>query len=259
MGTGVFGGMIFATFIAPIFVPLFFTLLARTPKPKEVVEAQHENRKPRRRRCTRTTTRRAMAPRNRNRRAIMRERERTGMKTITTRTGAAALGVAFGAALALAGCAVGPDYKRPGTALPADFDAVAAVDANAASATITSDWWKVYNDPLLNDLVGAAITGNPNMRLAIARIDEARAALRETNAAFFPEVDYAGLGARSRSGAAGGSSGNTTTTATGSAFYGNLYRLDAGVSYELDLWGKLRRASESSRASLCCRPPTRAT
>ena len=176
----------------------------------------------------------------------MRERDRTIMKTISMRRGV----VAMAAALALAGCAVGPDYKRPGTTLPGDFSVVAPVDPNAASAPISGDWWKVYNDALLNDLVAAAITNNPNMRLAIARIDEARAALRESNAAFFPEVDYSGLGARSRSGAAGGSSGNSTTTATGSVFYGNLYRLDAGVSYELDLWGKLRRASESSRASL---------
>jgi multidrug efflux system outer membrane protein len=177
----------------------------------------------------------------------MRERdgnsENANTKSINTRQGVAALAIA----LALAGCAVGPDYKRPGTALPADFGAVAPVDPNAASAAIARDWWKVYDDPLLNDLVGAAITNNPNIRLAIARVDEAQAALRETNAAFFPSVDYSGAGTRARIGVAGGGQG---TTATGQVFHGNIYNAQAGVSYELDLWGKLRRASESSRASL---------
>ena len=173
----------------------------------------------------------------------MRKRERTIMKTITARRGA----VVIGAALALAGCAVGPDYKRPGTALPGDFSAVAPVDPNAASMTIASDWWKVYNDSQLTELVHASISNNPNIRLAIARVDEARAALRETNAAFFPSVDYSGTGARARVGVAGG--GKTTTT-TGRVFYGNIYNAQAGISYELDLWGKLRRASESSQASL---------
>ena len=173
----------------------------------------------------------------------MRERDRTNMKSITTRQGAAAIGVA----LALAGCAVGPDYQRPGTALPADFAAVAPVDPNAPSTAIASDWWTVYNDAQLTDLVNASISNNPNIRLAIARVEEAQAALRETNAAFFPEVDYSGTGARARVGVAGGGQSSVTT---GQVFYGNIYNAQAGVSYELDLWGKLRRASESSRASL---------
>ena len=173
----------------------------------------------------------------------MRERDR--MNGPTPRWPAAPLI----AALLLAGCAVGPDYRRPATALPADFGQAAAA-SDATAAAIANDWWTLYNDPQLTALVTASISNNPNIRLAIARIDEARAALREANASFFPEVDYSGVGARARSGAAGGTAGGTSTTATGSVFYGNLYRLDAGVSYELDLWGKLRRASEASQAAL---------
>ncbi|MEO8935412.1 MAG: efflux transporter outer membrane subunit [Burkholderiaceae bacterium] len=158
--------------------------------------------------------------------------------------------IVVGVALALAGCAVGPDYQRPGTVLPGSYAPAAPVADESPAAAIPSDWWKLYNDPQLNDLVNASITSNPNIRLAVARIDEARAALRETNAAFFPEVDYAGAGARTRSGVAGGAVAGSSTSATGSVFYGNFFRLDAGLSYELDLWGRLRRASESASASL---------
>jgi multidrug efflux system outer membrane protein len=149
-------------------------------------------------------------------------------------------------AVALAGCAVGPDYKRPGTTLPGDFAVVAPGTASTGSGEVPADWWKLYNDRQLDELVNAAISNNPNIRLAIARIDEARAALRETNAAFFPALTYSGIGERARVGAAGGGQG----TATGRVYYGNVYEAEAGISYELDLWGKLRRASESSRASL---------
>ncbi len=177
----------------------------------------------------------------------------------------------LGLGLGLAGCAVGPDYLRPGTALPSGYAPVAPADDRVAPEPIATDWWKLYNDPQLNDLVEAALTNNPNIRLALARVDEARAALRETNAAFFPEIDLSGLGTRARSGVAGGSSGNSatstaisptstspTTTPTsstslvssGGVTYNKLFRLDAGVSYELDLWGRLRRLSESAQATL---------
>ena len=168
-----------------------------------------------------------------------------------------------GVVLGLAGCTLGPDYRRPATTLPAGFAAVAPVDDRVAAAPIPADWWKLYGDPQLTDLVEASLANNPNIRLALARVDEARAALRETDAAFFPEFDLSGLGTRARSGAAGGASGSTSTTSStstglnststssiGRVTYGKLFRLDAGVSYELDLWGRLRRLSESSQASL---------
>ncbi len=194
---------------------------------------------------------------------------------------------AVAAALVAGGCAVGPDYHRSSTALPARFEPAAAAAAtdDSSPAGVRNDWWKLYNDPLLNDLVDAAVTRNPDIRLVVARVEEARAVLRETNASFFPEIDYSGIGARARSGAAGsplgGSSssvatsasggtttaGGGTTTAGGTSgglvggssgstsgvgvpVYGNLFRLEASVSYELDLWGQLRRASEAARASL---------
>ena len=200
----------------------------------------------------------------------MRERDRGNPCGGTRRRPSSGSWLALGIAVVLAGCALGPDYRRPATALPAGFSPVAPADDTAAAAVIPTDWWKLYNDPQLTELVEAALANNPNIRLALARVDEARAALRETNAAFFPEVDLSGLGTRARSGVAGGSSGggsstsgpsstttgptstssNSSLASTGRTTYGNLFRLDAGVSYELDLWGRLRRLSESSQASL---------
>ena len=183
-------------------------------------------------------------------------------------------------AVSLAGCALGPTYKRPSTALPGGYDSAAQMAPDGTStAGVRNDWWKLYQDPLLDQLVDAALTNNPNVLLVIARVDEARAALRETNASFFPEVDFQGIGERARSGLAGGAVGSTTpassasttsmgttgtgttgttgtgsvsstTSSTGRVVYGNFFRAEAAVSYELDLWGALRRASEASRASL---------
>ncbi len=179
----------------------------------------------------------------------------------------------------LSGCAVGPDYKRPDLSLPAGYSANATNDAAGAATAIPNDWWKLFNDAQLNDLVAAALANNPDLRFAIARIDEARGALRETRAALFPEVDLVGTGARQRIGASGISSsggssssgsatggsttngsatggsssgglGSSATQASGRAFYGNFFQLDAQISYELDLWGRVRRSTESSRAAL---------
>ncbi len=178
----------------------------------------------------------------------MREQPRPTPMNFIARIVRAATAVA--AVVVLASCAVGPDYKRPELALPADFAAGTTSDAGSTAAAIPGDWWKLYNDPQLDELVASALANNADLRVAIARIDEARGALRETRAALFPEVDLAGNGARQRSGAAGGSSVGGTTAGSGAVRYGNFFQLDAQISYELDLWGRLRRATESSRAAL---------
>jgi len=167
-----------------------------------------------------------------------------------TRRSIVAVSINSAIAIVLAGCAVGPDYRRPDEKLPADYGAQIPTSTSDSTVGIPNDWWKLYNDPLLDDLVNKALANNPDIRLAIARIDEARAALRETNAAFFPEIDLNGAGARQRIGVAGGSTAASTTAGVGQVAYGNFFQLEAGISYELDFWGRLRRASESSRAAL---------
>ena len=77
-------------------------------------------------------------------------------------------------ALLLAGCAVGPDYERPAMHLPAAYP-----ERDAGAAALRSDWWKLYNDPELDELVAAALERNADIRLAVARIEEADANLRD--------------------------------------------------------------------------------
>ena len=158
------------------------------------------------------------------------------------RPGAAAL-----AATLLAACALGPDYRRPESALPAGFPADSqAGRAAGASADIQADWWTLYRDPLLDELVARALQANASIKLALARVDEAQAALRIANAAFFPQIDASASGLRSRIGAAGGGS----VAGIGTPRILDVYQLGLSTSYEIDFWGKLRRASESARSEL---------
>jgi multidrug efflux system outer membrane protein len=146
----------------------------------------------------------------------------------------------LGAALALAACApVGPDYSRPSYELPAAFaDAPPGPDA-----PLRADWWTLYGDARLNELVAAALARNSDVRLAVARIEEADANLREANAAFLPEIDLNAVPARSRI-----SQTQATPIPGGIPIVRDNVRLTATTSFELDFWGKLRRGVEAVRA-----------
>ena len=84
--------------------------------------------------------------------------------------------------LLLAGCTtVGPDYKRPEMPLPAEFP-----NGSTAEPTIQQDWWTLYSDPTLNQLVAAARENNADLRVAAAQVQEAEAIMRQARAALFP-------------------------------------------------------------------------
>jgi multidrug efflux system outer membrane protein len=139
----------------------------------------------------------------------------------------------------LAGCAVGPDYERPATDLPNAYTEPDVGDA----AAVRADWWKLYGDPVLDGLVASALERNADVRLAVARIEEADANLRVVNAAFLPEIDLGAGANRTRF--------STTTavpTPPGVPPVRNDVRLALSTSYELDFWGRLRRQAESVRA-----------
>jgi outer membrane protein, multidrug efflux system len=93
-------------------------------------------------------------------------------------------------AMALAGCMVGPNYERPQTPLPGKYPDEPSANASAAAAApVRAEWWRLYDDPTLNDLLASALTDNLDVVFAVARIEEADADLREVNASLFPEID----------------------------------------------------------------------
>ena len=147
--------------------------------------------------------------------------------------------VTFALVAALSGCAaVGPDYRRPAIELPASYS-----EGTPANATLSvpAEWWKLYRDPLLDELVTSGLANNSDVRVAAARIEEAEAALREANALFFPEIDGNASASRSRV---------STRTGVVPAFIPAIrtsYGLTATTSFELDFWGRLRRAAEAAR------------
>ncbi len=133
---------------------------------------------------------------------------------------------------------VGPDYQRPQLAVPAQYSEA----ADQAQSQIAAIWWKVYQDQLLNDLMAKALQNNTDLKLAAARIEEADAFATEIGAATFPQVDVNAGANRSRVTALGG---NPVTTNPRNDFKAQL-----GTSFEIDFWGKLRRAKESVRAQM---------
>ena len=145
-------------------------------------------------------------------------------------------------AFALSGCMLGPDYQRPQTPLPTTYADAPTVDATASTTTIGVDWWKLYDDPILNDLVATALSENLDVVAAVARIEEFDADLREANAALFPEIDLGGAAARSRSSGAVASPTQIRVS--------NDLRVALSTSFEIDFWGRLRRLLESARAQV---------
>ncbi|KAF0192982.1 MAG: NodT family RND efflux system outer membrane lipoprotein [Gammaproteobacteria bacterium] len=147
----------------------------------------------------------------------------------------------------LTGCAVGPDYKRPDLALPAAYPDAAsgAASASTGQRALAADWWTLYGDTALNDLVATALLNNSDLRLALARIDEAEAVWDQVGSARFPAVDLDASSTRSRS-----STLSAQPLAAGTPTISNAHRLALSTSFELDFWGKLRRNSEAARARL---------
>ena len=141
--------------------------------------------------------------------------------------------------IALSGCrAVGPDYARPQNALPNNWG------EQAGGGALPVAWWSIFNDAPLSQLVQRAAAGNLDLQLATARMQQSRALLGVTEAALMPDLSLDGAYQRQRATSVGSMdpSGNG-----GEADY-NLWRGGFSASWELDMWGKLRRASESARA-----------
>lgn len=148
--------------------------------------------------------------------------------------------VSIAVAAALSGCTVGPDYVRNATEVPAKYrfeDAKARDTANTA-------WWTQFGDRELERLIGIALAENKSVLIAAARVEEFYGRYGAQRGQQFPQAGLQGQGASQRS----------SRVATPAIPFGDVtadqYSLDLGVSFELDLWGRLRRASEAAKADL---------
>jgi outer membrane protein, multidrug efflux system len=141
--------------------------------------------------------------------------------------------------LAVGGCAVGPDYHRPKNAVPAAY----RFDPNPIPDSFgDKGWWEIYQDPLLLKLIETALANNFDVRIAAARVDEARAQLGTARLQQLPQVSLGAGAQRARTSAFELTPGEPAIL--------NAFEVQGNLSYELDFWGKYRRASEAARAQL---------
>jgi outer membrane protein, multidrug efflux system len=140
------------------------------------------------------------------------------------------------------GCAVGPNYKKPAVPVPPDYRGVAPDQAGKAGAASFGEekWWDAFQDETLRDLIRTALTENYDVRIAAARILQARAQLGITRADQLPSIDASASAVNERI----ARSVNLPSIET------SANQVSLSLAWELDFWGKFRRATESARANL---------
>ncbi len=149
----------------------------------------------------------------------------------------------------LAGCSVGPNYVQPAVPEPTSYKETAKnwKKAHPRDEIAKGDWYTIFHDAKLNELESEAFGSNQTLRAAIARVSESRAAARESEAAFFPSLDFSADGSRQRT-----SPNNGQLVAQSPGGVGTAHTFDSAtvvpfdLSYELDIWGKVRRAFEAA-------------
>jgi multidrug efflux system outer membrane protein len=166
---------------------------------------------------------------------------------------------ALGAAALLAACnPVGPQYQRPDTPVPEAFkEAGPWRTAAPKDALPKGNWWEVFNDPVLNDLQTRARTGNLRLQAAAARVEQARAVAGATHSNALPTVELAPDAARYR--VSRNRPDQPNKVPGNEAYTTNRFRVPLYASYEIDLWGKLRRAQESADARVAASEAAYAT
>src|ERR1700761_9458247 len=178
---------------------------------------------------------------------------RKGHLALAVRPAASALPVL--AALLLAACAAGPDFKKP--AAPAvngytdhpltSTDATPGVTGGEAQrfvsgADISGDWWTLFHSRPLNDLIDQSLANNPDLKAAQAALKVARENTRAQRGAFYPQVSAGFAGSRQRQ------SGDLAPTPDDNAFEYNLFTPEVSVTYNLDVFGLTRRTVENAKA-----------
>ena len=146
------------------------------------------------------------------------------------------------AVIPLAGCIALSKYERPAQELPAQYP---AGDPTAMPTPIAERWWTLFNDATLDTLIDEALTHNADLALAVARVDEARGLANISEAELFPAFDATLQRDRTRLSEVGG-----TPLPPGTPLINKNHRATLNVSYELDLFGRLRGAAKAARAQV---------
>jgi multidrug efflux system outer membrane protein len=146
-----------------------------------------------------------------------------------------------------AGCAVGPDYHRPPAELPPQWQPDAPWhEARPDDGALKGDWWRLFQDDTLNPLVERALTGNQDLRVAAARLDQARDQVTVVGSDSYPWVGLSAAAARGKTSANRPLASYSTPTRS---TVQNNFELGPTVNYEADLFGRVRRELEGARAS----------
>jgi outer membrane protein, multidrug efflux system len=145
------------------------------------------------------------------------------------------------AAVSITGCMPGPDYVRPDVTAPAAW----RIDYTHAAEVANAKWWEQFGDPVLNELVDSALRENLDVRIAAARVDQFVGALTATRSQLYPQVGYGVDANRAQASRVG-----QPPIPAGADNYFSLYQASLGASWQLDLFGRVRRLSEASQAQV---------
>jgi multidrug efflux system outer membrane protein len=146
--------------------------------------------------------------------------------------------VGFISLVLLAGCAIGPNYKRPAVDAPNDFRFATSPSTNSFADL---PWWEVFKDPTLLGLIQTAVSNNYDLHRAVARVEQARNLAVAARAPLFPQIGYGGEVGRGRNALF-----NTPAGLNGSTE--SYAQVNLNAFWEIDLWGRIRRLSEGARA-----------
>ncbi|MGH7131599.1 MAG: efflux transporter outer membrane subunit [Phycisphaerales bacterium] len=151
-------------------------------------------------------------------------------------------------AMHLAGCKVGPDYQRPAVDSPSSFRDGPAEPPAASLADLP--WWQVFDDPALQTLVREALVNNYELRIAVTRIEQAAAIEAQTASPLYPQLSYNAALSNGRNAFVGSPSPNGGDTSSSALATLNAF-------WEIDLWGRIRRADEAALAQILAAEETR--
>jgi multidrug efflux system outer membrane protein len=153
----------------------------------------------------------------------------------------------WGIAALLAACAAGPDYHRAAADVPPAWQPTELWhEAVPSDAKLKGNWWELFQDPDLNPLVEKALVGNQNLRVAAARLEQARDQLTIARSGLFPAVDLSSTALRAKVSA---NRPLSEYSVPNQSIVQNDFRIGPSVTYEVDLFGRVRRDVEGARAS----------